>query len=391
MLWIDCGHMLAGTHYTGIQRYLRQTLRQGSALLGPGLGAIQAVQGSWSPVPLLPPHSLESLPALALGGTAPRLDGSNQVLLADRFWHTQDWAALERLLRSDARISLVVYDLLSLQRPQLFPDGVGERFGRYLRAVLPRADDIVCLSQLVADELHEWSSRHAGGARRPVVVTPGARVWQGPAQQPAWLPESWAGGERPFVLQVGTLEPRKNHRLTLAALRQLWSQGLRVGALFIGQHGWGMDGFADELRALPQWGRDLLHVTECADPQLDWCYRHASAVIYPSAFEGYGLPLAEAAGAGATVIASETPIHEEVALALPMGSQVRRCGLDVDALALAIRSAVLGREPGARAASPPARDWKTATADLLTAIGALPTRAARMQARTEPAQPQAVV
>lgn len=367
MLYVDCGHTAGGKHYTGIQRYVRHTLRHAQALLGPGrVSALSASGSRWSCLPALAAHPLEGLPPLTLASGPPRFDAHSHVLLADRFWHTNAWDALDALLASRARITLVVHDLLSLQQPAWFPAGVGERFERYLRKVLRRANRVVCLSATVKTEVLTWTRTHGIEVAPASVIAPGHRVWSGEPQRPAWLPPAWLDGRTPFVLQVGTLEPRKNHALTLAVMQQQWGKGKELGCLFIGQRGWLMEPFVDAMEQLPQWQRQLLWRSECTDAQLDWCYRRAAAVLYPSASEGYGLPLAEAATAGTSVVASDTSVHREVAGLLHGGSTVRLCEPEPFAFSRGLEQALSDRPVRA---SLPERDWRHATAELLTAMG----------------------
>jgi glycosyltransferase involved in cell wall biosynthesis len=363
MLYIDCGHTASGIHYTGIQRYVRHTLRQALALLGPEqVAAIHAGPAGWSCLPVLASHALEGLPAMTFSAHPPLFDESSHVLLADRFWHTGAWDALDELADSAAQVTVVVYDLLSLQQPGWFPPGVGRNFERYLRRVLPRANRVVCLSAAVRADLVAWM-RAQGIAQPPVrAVAPGHHVWRGECEVPAFVPAAWRDGTIPFVLQVGTLEPRKNHALTLGAMQHLWDSGRDVGCLFIGQRGWLMEPLERAMQRMPQWQRQLLWQTECTDSQLQWCYRRAATVLYPSAGEGYGLPLAEAAAAGAPVVASDTPAHREVAAHLGAGAAVRLCEPDTVSVSAALE-AVLAHSPPRRHV--PARDWRCATAELL--------------------------
>ena len=370
-LLVDCTFMLAGHHYTGIQRHVRRTLRHARRLWGPArTGALTATHGQWHELTVLPAHPLEELGALPLSPSAPampaQLTSHTHVLLADRFWHTGEWDALDTLLRSPAKICAVVYDLLSVRNPHWFAPGVGERFARYLRLVLPRANSVVCLSRTAAADLTHWADAQGLHLPRPRIVAPGHEVWLGAPTAPHALPASWRDGSIPFVLQVGTLEPRKNHALTLAALREVWAGGNPLGCLFIGQRGWLMDGFTDELRRLPQWQRELLWLAECTDAQLDWCYRHAAAVLYPSAGEGYGLPLAEAASTGARVIASDTAVHREVVARLGnRGAFVQLCQPEPHAMANALVRSTSRPDTGPASI----RGWAQATQELLSAMG----------------------
>lgn len=371
-LFVECTQTRQGPHYTGIQRYVRRTLANARQLLGDAQALpLVAEGGSWRALDALAPHAMEgrSPSAPAAQARTPVFDAHTHVLLADRFWHTQDWTALDHLLASPARITVVVYDLLSIRQPQWFPPGIGQRFGRYLRSVLPRAQSVVCLSHRVRQDLQAWADEECLPCPLPRVVAPGHVAWEGEPVAPPVLPAKWRDGSQPFVLQVGTLEPRKNHALTLAAVQRLWAQGMDVGCLFVGQPGWLTESWAAGLRQLPQWGGPLQWLPECSDPQLQWCYKAAQAVLYPSSAEGYGLPLAEATASGARVIATDTAEHREVAAGLGGSARIEWCEAQETSLASALAQVL--RE--AAVAQPQhissLRDWQQATRALLSVIG----------------------
>jgi glycosyltransferase involved in cell wall biosynthesis len=122
-----------------------------------------------------------------------------------------------------------------------------------------------------------------------------------------------------------------------------------------------------DLQLTGRRGDRVRWIEKCSDPELDWCLRHARAVLYPSSCEGYGLPVAEAASVGATVIASDTVVHREVVRGLQAGSDVRLCPPDAHALADQMEH-VLRSAPRTQAVTNP-RTWRDATRDLLQAIG----------------------
>jgi alpha-1,3-rhamnosyl/mannosyltransferase len=109
-----------------------------------------------------------------------------------------------------------------------------------------------------------------------------------------------ARGARPYLLAVGTVEPRKNLARTVEAHRRAVARGLCADLVVVGARGWLFD---DVDRAA---GRNPLarFEGEVDDARLSALYRGAAALVYPSLGEGYGLPVAEAMSLGVPVVTS---------------------------------------------------------------------------------------
>jgi glycosyltransferase involved in cell wall biosynthesis len=128
-----------------------------------------------------------------------------------------------------------------------------------------------------------------------------------------------------FVLYVSTIEPRKNHRMLVDIWRRLVSEGL-IGAtgfklVFVGRPGWKMEEFFAGFAADPEYGRSILHLTDLSDAAIAALYANAAFSVYPSNYEGYGLPPTESMLAGTPVIASTGGSLPEV---------IGDCGLCLD-------------------------------------------------------------
>jgi glycosyltransferase involved in cell wall biosynthesis len=111
---------------------------------------------------------------------------------------------------------------------------------------------------------------------------------------------------------VGTIEPRKRHEDALAAMERLWSEGQDVSLCIIGKYGWKSSHIADRLQTHPEKGRRLFWIGDASDAELQFAYRAASALIFPTWAEGYGLPIIEAAYFGLPVLCSDLPVLREV-------------------------------------------------------------------------------
>jgi len=171
-----------------------------------------------------------------------------------------------------------------------------------IRPALRRARALACISQATREDLEARFPAARGKSHTIALAgTPPGR--EPPPLDPAF------GLDRPFVLAVGTLEPRKN----LERLIDAWAAlpaALRAGhtLALVGPRGWQDDAI---LRAAHDHGARLLG--RVSDEQLQALYAGCAAFAYPSLYEGFGLPVLEAMTAGAPVLTSTTSSLPEVA------------------------------------------------------------------------------
>ena len=118
---------------------------------------------------------------------------------------------------------------------------------------------------------------------------------------------------RSFFLSVGTIEPRKNLLRLLAAFRRGRAEGhFDWPLVVVGASGWKNDKEHEALHALCRDGR-AIYLKYVPDDTLHLLYSAASALVYPSIYEGFGLPVAEALASGCPVITSAGTAMEEFA------------------------------------------------------------------------------
>jgi glycosyltransferase involved in cell wall biosynthesis len=178
---------------------------------------------------------------------------------------------------------LTVHDLALLRYPDAFPRWHRLYGQTALRSTLRAADALVAVSELTKREI---ISRVGVSPERIRVVPNGIDEIFSPVGPAA---------EGEYVLTVATLEPRKNLARAVEAAK-LAGVELRV----VGARGWGgLD--------VPGW------VGEVPDAELAALYRGARCVLYPSLYEGFGLPVLEAMACGTPVVTSRGTAMEEVA------------------------------------------------------------------------------
>jgi len=107
-----------------------------------------------------------------------------------------------------------------------------------------------------------------------------------------------------YILFVGTLEPRKNHALLLDVYEEIVTHYPETRLVFVGKEGWNNEALLARVRAHPQLDKRFFWFTGIGDTALSHLYTHAFVVCYLSAYEGFGLPVAESLGYGNVTVTS---------------------------------------------------------------------------------------
>ena len=230
----------------------------------------------------------------------------------------QQAAFYAHLRHVGVQVLFVVYDLLPVLLPKVFPDGMSSIHAQWL-STLAQTDGVLCISRAVADEMAEWLSVFGPARSRPFDIgwfhlgadVAGSFPTNGlPAEASKVLATI---SSRPTFLMVGTIEPRKGQRQTLAAFDQLWEQGVNVNLVMVGKHGWNVDLLVEKLRKHSERNRRLFWLEGISDEYLEKVYAASTCLIAASEGEGFGLPLIEAAQHKLPIIARDIPVFREVA------------------------------------------------------------------------------
>lgn len=230
-----------------------------------------------------------------------------------------NFSALSNFQRNGLRLIFTIHDIIPLQHPAFFSKALRLGFTDWFEGVMSTTDEIVCVSRAVADEMVVWLQRHPKIRNRRLPISffhLGADIEYSPSVDESKTEDAIvlsACQRRPTLLMVGTLEPRKGHSHALAALEQLWGNGVDINLVIIGNRGWSTELLARKLATHSERGRRLFWLVNASDGILLDLYARASVLLAPSFAEGFGLPLIEAARQGLPIIARDIPIFREVA------------------------------------------------------------------------------
>jgi glycosyltransferase involved in cell wall biosynthesis len=139
------------------------------------------------------------------------------------------------------------------------------------------------------------------------------------------------GLDGPYILYVGTIEPRKNLARLIDAFRELKERGLPHKLVLVGQQGWHCAPIYAEVEKY-DLGKDVLFTGYVPFEDLPVLYSGASVMAFPSLYEGFGLPVLEAMSCGAPVVTSRSSALAEVADGAALLVDPQSCAQIADAI-----------------------------------------------------------
>jgi glycosyltransferase involved in cell wall biosynthesis len=212
-------------------------------------------------------------------------------------------------------IGAIGYDLVPVTAAETVHEGMVRVFPTHLSAI-KHATRLSAISESAANEFRAWRSALAAqGLAGPEVAThslPPTPFVVDESEVVA-LRNTLGSSDFPVVLVVGSREPRKNQIAVLEAARGLWQSGHRFHLVMVGGSGWNSGDIDREIDRLRAMGVDIVIRTRAGESELFAWYRVARFTMFPSLYEGFGLPIAESLGVGTPVITSDYGAMSEVA------------------------------------------------------------------------------
>lgn len=223
---------------------------------------------------------------------------------------------LEMKKKLGIRYVTCCYDLIPVIFPQYCVGEVAAQFKEYFAKLSWSSDLMLCISKRSQEDYHALSAQLGFPPTATKVIELGDGIESDLEIFDVDISDDVARVlDNPFILFVSTIERRKNHETLYKAYHLLATQGkldLVPNLVFVGMPGWGVSDLLKDIELDPLTRGKIIQFNHVSDVELTMLYKEAEFCVYPSFYEGWGLPVAEGLSLGKVVIASSQGSIPEV-------------------------------------------------------------------------------
>jgi len=230
--------------------------------------------------------------------------------IAEGIWSDENY--IQKIVdfgKNGTKIIQVSYDMLPIVTPQ-YSGHSTDWLNNYARNVYPICSLILSISQHTKTDIESWLKSQKLAVPTIEVFRLGDDFKLSTPVKP--INDKISAAK--FVLCVGTIEARKNHTLVYYTYKQAALKGIELPNLVIvGRKGWKAENIFDLISTDPDVKDKITILENASDEELSWLYSNCLFTIYPSFYEGWGLPIAESMYYGVPCLVSNTSSMPEVA------------------------------------------------------------------------------
>lgn len=258
-------------------------------------------------------HTMRPPKPVVVTPTTPAMHFSSDdtVLITGKAWDHPSFMETLRKEKLDhqAKIIQVIYDLIPVFFPHLFGLPLFKPYVEHIFEVGALSDGLLAISESSKKDMLRFCE--------DMLITPPPieviRLGDDFAKIKPVKPGLKSLKPGNFILCVGTVEIRKNHQLLYTAYKEGFKRGITMPKLVIvGGKGWYTGDIMFEFAHDPAF-RDLVYIGGRSDQELEWLYQNCRFSIYPSMYEGWGLPVAESLAHGKLCLSSDASSMPEIA------------------------------------------------------------------------------
>jgi len=199
------------------------------------------------------------------------------------------------------------YDLVPIKFPQYCFTNFSSEFSNFLFNLYYGSTTIITISNTTKMDLKNFYIDNGFKPPRLQIINLGNDLSQNISSS------NYLSYEKEYILYVSTIETRKNHRLLLDVYKYAKSLNKKMPILiFAGRKGWGVDDIFDEINKDSYLKENIKIFNNLTDEELKNLYKNSKFCLFPSFYEGFGLPVAEALSFGKFTLCSNISSLKEV-------------------------------------------------------------------------------
>ncbi len=231
----------------------------------------------------------------------------------DSVWNTgqKRKELYSKLKKYNFKIFNFLYDLTPVLLPDMAKQDTKSNFPSFLQAVCEFSDFVFFDSKSSQEDFLKYQTNNINATRKldTKVVHLGSDFTY---KKSKYKSKNLDILDKKYILFVGTLEPRKKHKLVLDSFEELHKKYKDLHLVFIGRVGWKTQKLVSYMEEHPLKGKYFHHLRNIDDSLLERFYKNAFIVTYISEYEGYGLPVAESLQYSNITITSKNSSLSEV-------------------------------------------------------------------------------
>lgn len=210
------------------------------------------------------------------------------------WWDENFLAMLEQSQKNGAHITTFIHDVGPMITPHLSGHS-SESLANYCRRIVPICTEVFVNSKCTKDSLQQWL-KDQGVHVPPITACLLGDDFTHKAlsrpTDPAFTDSGLEGND--YIMTVGTVELKKNHIFLYYVYRLAQEKNIALPKLVIvGRQGWGTETNVSIMMNDPALKDKFVFLFDTSDEELAWLYKHARFSVFPSFYEGWGIPLAE--------------------------------------------------------------------------------------------------
>lgn len=263
-------------------------------------------------------HALRAQTAVTVfeGDTnAVHFEKTDVVLVLGKSWDYPELIPVLGRLKQQAGFRLVhlIHDMIPILEPHLFGPGLFEPYTKCMFDVCALSDEILAQSESTERDIKRFCELLNITTPPIKRIRLADEVLDEKVHENIELPHVGIKAGN-FILHVGTIEVRKNHALSYSAYREAALRGIELPTMVIvGGRGWLVGDITYQMEHDPALKDKFIFLSGLGDDTLMWLYKNCRFTVFPSTYEGWGIPVGESLAYGKVCITSKTSSMPEIA------------------------------------------------------------------------------